>query len=85
MVRPQEIVLFFVHVLLVALSLFDRFLPLFPLLVGEMEEELVLAVHKTLIGVWDDLVHDGQLVEAIPLECRHRLQFLVRVEGAASQ
>ena len=71
-VRTQVLVF-----LLVVLFLFlypivgDGFLPVFLLLLCQVQEELVFVADDAVVDKGDDVVHDSQLIQAPPLEGRH--------------
>ena len=67
MVRPQELVGLLVGTARFLAYFRDGPLPQLPLLVGQVEEELFLAVLQAFIDVARHVVQDGQLVELTPL------------------
>ncbi len=85
MVGAKELVVFIVQSALLRLFFVGCLLPFLPLLVGKMQEELVLTVVNARKGEAHDIVHDGELVKLLPLESRHGLNLFVAVESTTTE
>ena len=71
-VRTQVFVFLLVVLLLFLCPIVgDGFLPVFLLFLRKVQEELILVADDAVVDKGDDVVHDGQLIQASPLEGRH--------------